>query len=633
MAITYRSDIDGLRAISVLPVLFFHFGIQAISGGFTGVDVFFVISGYVITSTLYRQMLDGTFSILNFYERRIRRIFPAMLVVVTVTMVAGFFNLWPSEYVRLAQSAGAAVVGFANIFFYLNTGYFDQSSHLLPLLHMWSLAVEEQFYFVWPPLLLLALVIGRRSKSFAAASAVGVILISFAAAVYGVLTNPSGAFYLPHYRAWELAVGALLVFLPSPIGRGTASQVAAASGLAMLAYGFFALTDRDPFPGVNALFPSIGAALLIWSGSAGTFAASILSTRTLVFIGRISYSLYLWHWPLVVFYRHATGVAVLTPGDAAGLTVASALLAYASYRYVEIPLRKDTGPLAGRRRTFGSAAAAAALLIAASATIFVTGGFGGRLEAQVQRVLAYSSYNPKDQFRIGQCFLDVGNDLSDFDLKTCLPSGSRIAVLWGDSTVAHYYAGMVEPFQQRGYVLGQFTASLCPPIPHHFVDQRPNCAPFNDFAYAQIRNAKPDILVLGAVWPLDPQSLESLKAVLRTMIDAGTKVVVLGPVPSFTHNIPTAIADRIRQHATGIALDHMAYDQGPVWIDDALRQRVAGINGARFISTMKLLCPNELCVVMTEAGDPLYIDRNHVNDIGSKALGPHLVDAILAQRN
>jgi peptidoglycan/LPS O-acetylase OafA/YrhL len=163
MPIKYRPDIDGLRAISVLPVLFFRFGIDAISGGFTGVDVFFVISGYVITSTLYRQMLDGTFSILGFYERRIRRIFPAMLLVVAVTLAAGFFLLWPPEYVKLAQSAAASIAGGANIFFFLNIGYFDQSSDMLPLLHMWSLAVEEQFYLLWPYLLLVALYVGRRS--------------------------------------------------------------------------------------------------------------------------------------------------------------------------------------------------------------------------------------------------------------------------------------------------------------------------------------------------------------------------------------------------------------------------------------------------------------------------------------
>jgi hypothetical protein len=391
----------------------------------------------------------------------------------------------------------------------------------------------------------------------------------------------------------------------------------------------FALTDSSPFPGVNALFPTIGAALVIWSGSVGTFLSSILSTRPFVSIGRRSYSLYLWHWPLVVFYRHVTGGAELTLVDAAALTAVSMLLAYFSYRFVETPLRKETGLLAGRRRTFGAAAVAVAILLAASSTIHLTGGFGGRLDDRMQRVLAYSSYDPKTQFRIGQCFLDLGNELTDFDLETCLPSGEKIAILWGDSTIAHYFEGMTEPFRERGYALGQFTASLCPPIPGHVVDQRPKCAPFNDFAFAEIQKAHPDVLVLGAVWPLDPQSLDSLGNVLRTMTAAGTKVVLLGPVPNFTADIPAVLAERLRLQKTGASLDHMAMDPGRMWIDDTLKQWVAGIHGVQFVSPMKLVCPDGTCKIMTAAGDPMYIDRAHVNDIGSKELGPSLVDAIL----
>jgi peptidoglycan/LPS O-acetylase OafA/YrhL len=333
---TYRPDIDGLRAVAVLSVLAYHYGAPfpwpLLPGGFTGVDVFFVISGFLITSKLADDIRAGTFSILGFYDRRVRRILPALIVMLAITMLAGKFLLIPGDYKAAADSTAAAAFGVSNFFFLTNTGYFDQSADLMPLLHTWSLAVEEQFYVVWP-LLLFVIAAGRKRIDDAAIIG-AIVIIGFGLSLIWFDADPKAAFFMAAPRAWELAIGAALVFLP-PLPRWLGG--ATGLGLVLIAAGFLRI-EAASFPGIAALLPCVGAALVIWPQREPTRTAKWLGRLSP--IGLISYSLYLWHWPVWVMFRVYINNGTPRIREAIALALVSIALAILSYRYVERPFRK-----------------------------------------------------------------------------------------------------------------------------------------------------------------------------------------------------------------------------------------------------------------------------------------------------
>ncbi|MCP1850634.1 MULTISPECIES: SGNH hydrolase domain-containing protein [unclassified Bradyrhizobium] len=328
----YRADIDGLRSIAVLSVLAFHYNL-ALAGGFTGVDVFFVISGFLITQQLAGEIANGTFSILNFYDRRIRRIVPALAVVLLTTLWLGKFLLLPGDYKATAASAAYAAFGASNFFFLFNTSYFDQTSELMPLLHTWSLGVEEQFYLAWPILLAaFAPAVRNRTVAFGIGA---VAALGFVTSLFWLGADSKGAFYLVLPRAWELALGALLVFL-TPLSQRLGA-VAIATGLALIGAGFV-FAHADAFPGAAALYPCAGAALVIWPRRNEPWLSHWLGK--LRPIGLISYSLYLWHWPVWVLFRHYINNGEPSRLEAVALAGISIALAVLSFRFVEKPFRQ-----------------------------------------------------------------------------------------------------------------------------------------------------------------------------------------------------------------------------------------------------------------------------------------------------
>src|SRR4051812_27148780 len=294
VGVGYRGDIDGLRAISVLLVILFHLGFAPASGGFIGVDVFFVISGYLITGIIYDALRVEQFSFVRFYERRARRILPALLAVILVSWLAGYILLYPGDYKTFSLSAIYAILAASNFYFFLNTGYFDLPSQVMPLLHTWSLGVEEQFYIAWPAIMLAAHKIFHPSPAAWRRLLYALILASFAAAALGVTHNPKAAFYLPHTRAWELAVGALLVFTPRlPVRLSWLREPLPLAGLASIALSALILDAQSPFPGFNALAPVLGAAFVIYWSGRPSLVHRILAVQPMAFVGLISYSLYL----------------------------------------------------------------------------------------------------------------------------------------------------------------------------------------------------------------------------------------------------------------------------------------------------------------------------------------------------
>lgn len=350
----YRREIDGLRAIAVLPVILFHAGFKAFKGGFVGVDVFFVISGYLITSIILGDMNNGTFSIVNFYERRARRILPTLFFVMLCCLPFAWIWLFPNHFRDFFQSLTAVSVFSSNILFWLESGYFDTAAELKPLLHTWSLAVEEQYYLLFPLFLLL---LWKLRKRWIFGTLLSLTFISLAIAQFGAYNKPEATFFLLPTRGWELAIGALIAFyflykhhqIEFIISNKIISEIAGFTGLILIFYSIFAFDKSTPFPSIYALIPTIGTGLIIVFSTSDTLVGRLLSSKIMVGIGLISYSAYLWHQPIFAFTRHKTSdnqsTAVLLT-----LSVLSLLLAYVSWRFIEMPFRDKK--LIGRKGIF-----------------------------------------------------------------------------------------------------------------------------------------------------------------------------------------------------------------------------------------------------------------------------------------
>jgi peptidoglycan/LPS O-acetylase OafA/YrhL len=361
----YRPDVDGLRAIAVLAVLAFHAFPQSAPGGFAGVDVFFVISGFLITGILLDGLKDGSFSFAGFYWRRVRRIFPALILVLAASLALGWLLLLPDEFMQLGKHVAGGAGFVANLVFWREAGYFDTAAELKPLLHLWSLGVEEQYYLVWPLLLFLFRKEPRRMLAMMALLAV----LSFGANLWLTAWRPSAAFYLPVTRFWELLAGGLLACFAAR--RLPYANLQAGLGALLLAAGLFLLSAERSFPGWWALLPVAGTALLVSAGPAAWINRRLLANRAAVYLGLISYPLYLWHWPLLSYARIVQG-GEPPASHRAWLLAASVVLSVLTYELVEKKIRFARRPRV-RRLSFPALAASMALL-----------GVGGLLALQSQ---------------------------------------------------------------------------------------------------------------------------------------------------------------------------------------------------------------------------------------------------------
>lgn len=434
--VDYRPDIDGLRAIAVLSVLIFHYGASWMPGGFVGVDVFFVISGYLITKGLAQDITRNGYLLgpllLRFYNKRIRRIAPALITVLAATLAAGWFLLMPGDYVTLGQSAAYSAFGLGNFYFYKSTGYFDRAAELQPLLHMWSLGVEEQFYLVWPILLLGVMwwTAGRRNLTLAII--LMIVTASFVLALYTVTVNPKAAFFLPLPRIWELGIGAAVAFVPK-INSKWAANLMGAAGLALIGSAVLLVEGGEASPGWPMVPAVVGSALLVWPRIAN-LPSQLLSIAPMRFVGLISYSLYLWHWPVLVLFRFYINGDMPTPIEAAALTAISVVLATLSWRYVERPARTiEFPPLAA----IGTGIGSAAMIAAVSLWVVHAEGFYNRLSEQAQAMRSLDvmwrftcpyKMNMPEFGRDGKNMCVVGASWK---------TATRRAIIWGDSHASH----------------------------------------------------------------------------------------------------------------------------------------------------------------------------------------------------
>jgi peptidoglycan/LPS O-acetylase OafA/YrhL len=457
----YRADIDGLRAVAIVPVVLFHAGVPGFSGGFVGVDVFFVISGFLITQLLLHDLAAGRYSIVAFYERRVRRILPALFTMLGVVAIAASIVLLPDDLAAFGRSAVATSLFWSNVEFWQTSGYFARAAEESPLLHTWSLAVEEQFYIVFPLFLSLCDRGGRRTCVVVTSI---VALCSLVASIHAVGSDRDLAFYLPHTRAWELALGALLAMQAVPTThRASLRHLAGIAGVALIAFAVFRYDDTTPFPGLAALPPCLGTALIIWAGSglhSHHVIGDLLARKPFVRVGLISYSLYLWHWPLLAF------AAYLSFGSASALVrtaaVATAtILAVVSWRYVERPFRGRSGWL-DRRGIFSAAAVAMTVVVAFGLASQLGRGWPARLAPDVARLAAGRDDHPPLESVCFNATVDMARSG-----RLCRIGAARAPasfVVWGDSH-ARVVAGVIGEDAQRAGRAGLLaTRSACAPL-------------------------------------------------------------------------------------------------------------------------------------------------------------------------
>ena len=618
-SVSYRPDIDGLRALAVLVVMAFHLGVNRLQGGFVGVDVFFVISGFLICSLIYGDLEGGRFSLGRFYERRIRRILPALLLVLAATTIAAFFLLLPTRLEDYARSLAAAALSFSNFYFWLTTGYFEAPADARPLLHTWSLAVEEQFYLAFPLLLALLHRFSRRVVIGALATLGIVSLLINIAGVYA--GDRTAAFYLPLGRAWELMLGALLALGAAPKLRGYWAHAVGITGVVLIAGSALWLTPATPFPGVAALPACLGAAMIIAAGMGGEgLVARALAWRPIVFVGLISYSLYLWHWPMIVLVKEATLADELTRPQQVEIFLACIVLAVLSWILVERPARRAP---ASRRLVFG-AAGAGTLAIAVIALVVISGGgFPQRLPPAAAQIASYVGYNDPANFRTGVCFIDSTHDTARFRADECLRQrpGEPTILLMGDSHAAHLWRAIADQLPNANVL--QATASGCRPTVSQPDWAAERCARVMQYVYQRYLPTQPvDLLILSAAWTRGDE--ETLAETLAWAQQRDVNTIVLGPSMMYDVPLPALLA---REQMTGDYNLAFRHRYTSIAQADRNMQQAASPYPGRYVSVYQMLCPNGRCREFVGDRVPLLYDGDHFTPEGARYVVRELENA------
>jgi len=614
----YRPDIDGLRAIAVLAVVSYHGFPKLFEGGFVGVDIFFVISGFLITGIIARELGEQRFSLVGFYNRRIRRIFPALIVVLATVLVLGWLWMLPQAYAKLSSDVFASAAFAANVALMLQSGYFDVESAKKPLLHLWSLGIEEQFYLAWP----LILMIATRWRARLLAVACVIALASFVLNVALIGRDPVATFYLPFTRAWELLAGAVLALTWDRVDQsGTASNLRALAGLVLIDVAIFVLDVHRAFPGWWALLPVAGSALLL-SAPNSFINRRFLEWRPVVWIGLISYPLYLWHWPLLVMFA-IIKFRPLTPLEVGLIIIASVALAWSTYQFIEKPLR-----FGGKRqlKVAGLGAAMAAVAVA-GAIVYAGRGFDFRLPAEIRAMADVPEQTA--QWRVNRCLLDLSHETAF--AEDCVEHNRRpLLLIWGDSTAGALMPGLLKAQESREFGIAQLTASSCVPALNLEIAGAPGCRANNDRVLAKAIALKPDIVLLHGTWEKNFDHAAQTVAALRQQTSA--RVVVLGPVVWWRRGLPNEVLRYYMLHHELIpARSTEAFV--PRGIERDLREAVVR-EGAEFISGADVLCNADGCLTRLgdAASDITVSDQVHLTEKASVFLVQGIIDRVLGSR-
>lgn len=649
-ALKYRPDIDGLRAVAVGAVVLYHAFPTWFVSGFIGVDLFFVISGYLISSIIMGQLEQGRFSLADFYARRVRRIFPALALVLLATLLFGWAVLLHGEFMQIGRHIAAGGSFVSNLVLWWEAGYFDNAANTKPLLHLWSLGVEEQFYLAWP--LVLWLLFTRRCN-FLLVTAV-IFVLSMGANVLTINDAPSAAFFSPLTRFWELMAGGIAAYLHLHRAPWTARQRTLSSlggALALLA-GFALIKPQTLFPGWWAMLPVLGAFLLIMAGQQAALNRHLLSRRPAVWLGLISYPLYLWHWPLLSFGYILFGEKPPYLFKFA-MVAAAGVLATATYRLLELPLRT----LRHKSGVVTGLATAMAVLTAGGLAVA-----GGHVSERIDAHGADRYLNALNDSEFpGQLFEPLRYRGITFQK---LPSkGSGLTVFLGDSVVQQYGPYVEQAVREHAEQTSTIvfaTAGGCPPIPGAIrlpLTKFPRCRQTVEAAYALAAQDGVDTVVIGAAWngyfrddnhdlqvdtggallPFpQPGAMAAAYAALQRAMAAlraqGKRVVLVLQPPSGTAYDPRHMytGSRLGSIAPLARIDNVALDQ--YLADNAKpRQRlldIAAQTGAEVIEPSRFLCSNNVCPVLGADGSPLYTDPVHMRPAYVKHAASYLAPTI-----
>lgn len=603
----------------MILVVLYHLGIRVVHGGYVGVDVFFVISGYLISAIIISDVQANKFSIAKFYERRVRRIGPAFFVVLCASSVAAYVYLLPSELKDFAKSLLSATFSASNFYFWAKAGYFDTSSETAPLLHTWSLAVEEQFYLVFP---LLIMAIHKWAPKKLRFSVVLLAVGSLALGSIQAFIEPSSAFYLPFGRAWELLLGTLLFLKVFPqFEKKWPRELAAICGLSFILVAGLFYSTKTPFPGLSALLPCVGTALVIAAGTyAPTLVGRVLSTKPMVGLGLISYSLYLWHWPVIVFQRLGT---MLISGASVHVTQAAifgaALAAsYLSWRFVEEPFRRNHPPIP-RGVLFGFAGSGMLAVSALAVVILQSGGFPSRYSKEAVRVAQYLDFKSPSQYRQGKCFITSGNTVMDFDSSLCLAerSDKPNVLLIGDSHAAQLWWGLSNTYQGINFM--QATASGCLPTLEQAMRSSSSCTTIMNNIYSDFLSTHHvDQVLIAGRWV--NSDLDRLKATLMSVKNRNINVVLFGPMLQYDTSFPRLLAKSIQLNEPSYPDHHRIQEFER--LDADMRKMSASLD-VPYISFFNTLCADQHCVEYAERA-PLLSDNSHFTPEGSMLFAARL---------
>jgi len=659
----YRAEIDGLRALAVLPVILFHAGYSTFAGGFVGVDVFFVISGFLITSIIYEEISQDRFSIISFYERRARRLLPALFLVCSVSIPFAWAWMLPESLDAFFESLLATNLFLSNVYFWSSSDYFGIAAEHMPLLHTWSLAVEEQFY-VFFPLVLLAL--RRLGWSWTLVSILLLSVLSLGLAQWASSRFPSANFYLLPTRVWELGLGAALSLWcrNQRIRSALLRSIGALTGFGLICFAIIFFDEATPFPSLYALFPVFGTLMILACADSQNFVGRFLSLRPMVFLGLISYSAYLWHQPLFAFARIRS---LDEPSKALMLILAlsSLILAFFSWKFVEIPFRKRQ--LLDRKKIFVFSVLATFGLGAFSILGNYNEGFPGRVPSEV---LEYAQWNFSRNPRAEHCLSDSNNPIAPN--KACKygdKQNAKIAI-WGDSHASALADQIGEKLNPHGQGLIEMSFSGCAPVVGVAKKSVPGCTKYNSDVLAYLLDSQQiDMVILHARWtlfieqerydnqeggiepgakerifPIENQNVRGLERIsaltnllqaqVKMLQSSGKRVVLLYPIPEVGWHVPKYLAKKswfTDGADTSVTTSVEVYRQR---VRNTLRflDAIQGPPSIIKIKPAELICEDINSLGRCNAtlnGVPLYSDDDHLSRFGANLVSKNVVARIL----
>jgi peptidoglycan/LPS O-acetylase OafA/YrhL len=605
-----------------MSVVLFHAGLRFFPGGFVGVDVFFVISGYLITSLIAPEIEAGQFSFSRFYKRRILRIFPALFAMLLGTTILGYLYLLPSEFRDFVGSLVAASFSVSNALFAYQTGYFDAPALAKPLLHTWSLGVEEQFYLLLPIFMVLA---SRFFRSQLRNALAAVAVVSLIAGGLVSLHHHEVAFFWTPFRLWELALGGLgsLGFFPA-MRTGTQRNIGASLGLALIAGAVLIFSSETPWI-VSTLTACLGALLILLAGETGsTLVGRCLALKPVVFIGLISYSLYLWHWPIIVFQQSNSMVFQDSASYASkfGLVAFSIALATLSWWFIERPFRHGYAKTAPPRIFLAASMGMASAWLIAGA-VWVMSGASFRFPASAVAVSSYLDYRPDKVYRQDQCYVSY---LRDYDSSNCLgrSTGRPNYLLIGDSHAAHLWHGLSSVFDSINVM--QATASGCKPLIVPGVFEAAECRSLINFVFNDyLVHDKIDKLLIAGQWK--ESDLPKIEATLDYLKSIGVEIVL---IVQYDYSLPRLLANAIRYGDPRYVDKHRA--AGIAGMDRAM-SAVAASKTVDYVSLLDTLCRADVCQTYASDSIPLQFDYGHLTGEGSVLVAEHLRGSALVRRD